>query len=404
VSGKQGEAGASSERYPFPADPALREVAQAMEHTGSWSFVVDDSWRIVYVTEATRWTYGGHVERAEFAIGCHFFGPEMLAASTAWRFGPNTPERVGLVLEAVGRWVIEDAPGGLAEVREALDAAVRPALERLRPVQEAATWLIGEGAGLDRPVAAPIAVLRVRRRDGSLAGSVLITQPGLSMEALSYVTMVDPSHATLMHRVAKAARRPAAIMFGDLERSSALGRRMSTGTYFSLGRRLVGAADRCVIEHGGLVGRHVGDGIAAFFLDEAAGSESAAARQCIASARRLRAELPEIAVASGLDAGELSLRFGLHWGATLYVGSITTPGRSEVTALGDEVNEGARIEACATDGRILASKDLVERLNVADGEALEIDPARITYTPLHELPGATDKARRDAPAIPVCEL
>jgi class 3 adenylate cyclase len=159
-----------------------------------------------------------------------------------------------------------------------------------------------------------------------------------------------------------------------------------------------------VIEHGGLVGRHVGDGIVAFFLVEAAGSESAAARECIASARRLRAELPEIAVASGLDAGDLSLRFGLHWGATLYVGSITTPGRSEVTALGDEVNEGARIEACATDGRILASKDLVERLDGSDGEALEIDPARITYTPVHELRGATDKARRDAPAIPVCEL
>jgi class 3 adenylate cyclase len=375
-----------------------------MEGTGSWSFVVDDSWRIVYVTEATRWTYGGNVERAGFAIGCHFFGPEMLAASRTWRFGPNTPERVGLVLEAVGGWVVEDAPGGLAEVRQALDPSVRPVLDHLRPVDDAATWLVGEGAGLDRPLAAPIAVLRVRRRDGSLAGSVLITEPALSMEVLSYVTMADPSHATLMHRVAKAARRPAAILFGDLEGSSALGRRMPTSTYFSLGRRLVSAADKCVIAHGGLVGRHVGDGIVAFFLVEAAGSESAAARGCIAAARRLRAELPEIAVASGLDSGELSLRFGLHWGATLYVGSITTPGRSEVTALGDEVNEGARIEACATDGRILASKDLVERLDSVDGEALEIDAARITYTLVQELQGATEKARRDAPAIPVCEL
>ena len=30
---------------------------------------------------------------------------------------------------------------------------------------------------------------------------------------------------------------------------------------------------------------------------------------------------------------------GLHWGSTLYVGQIATSGRSEVTALGDEVNE-----------------------------------------------------------------
>ena len=59
----------------------------------------------------------------------------------------------------------------------------------------------------------------------------------------------------------------------------------------------------------------------------------------------------------------LSLRFGLHWGATLYIGRILTAGRSEVTALGDEMNEAARIEACATGGRTLASKSLIERLD-----------------------------------------
>jgi len=45
------------------------------------------------------------------------------------------------------------------------------------------------------------------------------------------------------------------------------------------------------------------------------------------------------------------MRFGLHWGATLYVGQTATSRRTEVTALGDEVNRGARIEACATGGR-----------------------------------------------------
>jgi class 3 adenylate cyclase len=100
----------------------------------------------------------------------------------------------------------------------------------------------------------------------------------------------------------------------------------------------------------------------------------------------------------------LSLRFGLHWGATLYIGRILTPGRSEVTALGDEVNETARIEACATGGRILASKTLIERLNHADANALEIDTHHTSYTPLADLPTATDKARRDAPSIAVCEV
>jgi class 3 adenylate cyclase len=86
------------------------------------------------------------------------------------------------------------------------------------------------------------------------------------------------------------------------------------------------------------------------------------------------------------------------------MGNIITTARSEVTALGDEVNETARIEACATGGRILASKALVERLNDADAEALEIDLDNVSYTQLVDLPAATDKARRDAPTIAVCEL
>jgi hypothetical protein len=98
------------------------------------------------------------------------------------------------------------------------------------------------------------------------------------------------------------------------------------------------------------------------------------------------------------------MRFGLHWGGTLFVGQITTSGRTEVTALGDEVNEGARIEACATGGRALASKELLERLEPEDAATLGLDPDHITYTPLADLPTATDKARRDAPAIAVCEV
>ena len=98
------------------------------------------------------------------------------------------------------------------------------------------------------------------------------------------------------------------------------------------------------------------------------------------------------------------MRFGLHWGSALYIGRIITGGRSEVTALGDEMNEAARIEACATGARTLGSKALIERLDTADAAALGIDTAHLTYTPLAELSTATDKARRDAPTIAVTDL
>ena len=84
--------------------------------------------------------------------------------------------------------------------------------------------------------------------------------------------------------------------------------------------------------------------------------------------------------------------------------SIETSGRPEVGALGDEVNETARIEACASGGRALASKQLLERLHPDDAQALALDPDRVTYTALGDLTTATEKARRDAPAIAVSEI
>jgi hypothetical protein len=46
----------------------------------------------------------------------------------------------------------------------------------------------------------------------------------------------------------------------------------------------------------------------------------------------------------------------------------------------------------------------MERLDPADAAALDLDPRRVTYVPLGELTTATEKARRDAPTIPVCEV
>jgi class 3 adenylate cyclase len=247
--------------------------------------------------------------------------------------------------------------------------------------------------------------VRLHDDTGRFAGTALTYKPAASMTVLGTIAGAgDLRHFERMQSVAKPARRPAAILFADLEASSPLARRLSTASYFALGRRLVRAADQCIIDAGGLVGRHIGDGVCAFFLAETAGSESAAARASIAAARALRGTLTEVAERSGLAPEDVVLRFGLHWGSRLYVGQITTGGRSEVNALGDEVNETARIEACASGGRALASKDLMERLEPGDAAALGLDPDRVTYTPLGDLGTATEKARRDAPAIVVCHV
>ena len=55
-------------------------------------------------------------------------------------------------------------------------------------------------------------------------------------------------------------------------------------------------------------------------------------------------------------------------------------------------------------GRGLASKSLVERLHPSDARALGLEPDKIVYTELAEVPTATEKARRDAPVVAVCEI
>jgi class 3 adenylate cyclase len=391
---------------PLPDDPALASMAVALRDAGHWAEIVDRDWRWVYVTDDLRLSYGGLLELVPVPLGAYYFGPDALRARQKWPTGANRVEFVRETFEQIGGWALADAAGDRVQLSALVDPAFLDVVGGLSPVQdESARTVVWHGMHSGGTILAYMTAVRVYGAGGGLAGTALIYKPGPSMAVLGTVAGAgDLRHFERMERVARAGRRPAAILFADLESSSPLSRKLSTASYFSLGRRMVRAADRCVIEAGGLVGRHVGDGVVAFFLAESAGSESAASRACIEAARALGDAMIGVAARSELAPEDLVMRFGLHWGSTVYVGQITTAGRTEVTALGDEVNEAARIEACATGGRILASKDLIERLDNADAAALELDPARITYTPLAELPGVTDKARRDAPFIPVCEL
>jgi class 3 adenylate cyclase len=133
---------------------------------------------------------------------------------------------------------------------------------------------------------------------------------------------------------------------------------------------------------------------------DAADDESTTARAAIEAAVAIR----DGAQMLGREDVSVKLKIGVHWGATLMVGQVATSGRLEVTALGDQMNQCARFEAAAKGGEILASKDLVERLDPADALATGVDPDAVTYTPLGELDGANDKAIRDAGAIPVTSI
>jgi class 3 adenylate cyclase len=395
---------AAAESYPLPDHPLLADAAGALRDTGHWGLIVDARWNLVYVTDEIRMTFGGGA-LASFAIGTNYFGPETQVAAQEFRFGATSSELYRSQFTACGGMWLADASGDRDALRAVVDSAFLDMIDDLVPDSSAMVGFDILGTGLDQNVGVRMTATRIRDSDGQVVGTVIVSKPAVGMHMISnLVSNADLGHLERMQQVQEAGRRSAAVLFADLEGSTPLSRRLSTAAYFALGRRLVRAADQCVVDAGGLVGRHVGDGVVAFFLAETAGSESAAVRSCIEAARALREAVDEVAVRSEIDPTDVVLRFGLHWGSTLYVGNITTAGRSEVTALGDEVNETARIEACATGGRALASKHLIERLDTDDAAALRIDPDRVTYTILGDLPSATEKARRDAPAIAVCDI
>ena len=217
------------------------------------------------------------------------------------------------------------------------------------------------------------AQLRINDDTGRLIGVLYLYRGTVRRACCNAWAAVIQRLFERMDRVSEPARRPAAILFADLEASGALSRRLSSRGYFDLIRDLTDLIDSSVVANDGIVGKHAGDGGSALFLAaDFDGSESAAARAAIDAARAIRDGAEHL----GPDDVAVKLNIGVHWGATLMVGQVATRGRLEVTALGDQMNEGARIEAVAKDGAILASKDLIERLDAGDAQATGLDPTR----------------------------
>jgi class 3 adenylate cyclase len=389
---------------PFPEHPDLREIAQAMETAGMIFEIYDARFRCVYfsserarLTEVTADEALRQLGRSAI-VGAIRDDAEIIRVSresgTAW-FQHNVP---------IMRRYLDPADADFEEIFN----STAPYAAEIEPVESVPR------AWYDR-VSFP-ANLRFRRSmlgdqhqvqlrisdDGGRFIGVVFLFRGVVPETLLHrLGRGDPQLFERMDRVSEPGRREAAILFADLEASGVLSRHLSSRGYFELIRDLTDLIDGSVIAHDGITGKHAGDGGSALFLAaDFDGSESGAARAAIETARAIRDGSEQL----GPEDVEVKVNVGVHWGATLMVGQVATSGRLEVTALGDQMNECARIEAAATDGAILASKDLVERLGPDDAKATGIDPDAIAYSTLGELAGVSDKAIRDAGTIPVTPI
>ena len=367
------------------------------------------AWRYVFATDELRLSYGDTGAVTFLPIGSHFFSAE----ATQFRVSVNRgrfvlPEFRRAHFLEIGPYVLASTPGGREELRRVVDPEFADLVDELQPKDLPAVWagpaVSSTFAGID--VVGSVTLFRIDDAHGHLAGFCTLVKPSAGMSQLAAAAYtVDLAHLERMRAVEHADRRPAAILMADLEASSPLARRLSTASYFAFVRRLVRAADQCVVDAGGIVGRHAGDGIVAFFLAETIGSESAAARSCIIAARAAarRAHRDRSAHARSphpschCGSGSTGVRRCTSGASSPPVAAKSPPSATKSTR--PRGSKPARPAA----GHLPPSRSSNDS-NRADADALGIDTGHTTYTPLADLATATDKARRDAPAIAVCEI
>lgn len=388
----------------LPEHPELREMALALEAAGAMFEVLDERFRCVFFSTELAGFTGMSVDEARRQYGRSVIVRTLTEdasilrvtkeSGTAW-LQHNAP--------ILRRYLDPDDPDFVEVFGPSAHLAAQVEASELAPRAWHDRNAFGPGLRHRRSLLGDMHQVQWRINDdrGQFIGVVSLYRSTVPENLLLRLGRGDLRLYERMDRVSEPARRPAAILFADLEASGAVSRRLSARGYFELIRDLTDLIDSSVTTRDGIPGKHAGDGGSALFLAaDFEGSESVAARAAIEAARAIRDGAENV----GPEGVSIMLNIGLHWGATLMVGQVATSGRLEVTALGDQMNEGARIESAAKGGKILASKDLIERLDVSDAKTTGVDPGAIAYTALSDLDGATDKAIRDAGAIAVAAI
>lgn len=386
-------------------DDRLAEIARELAETRLAAELFDAEWRLVWISNELK-NLLGETDEAMLGVGTH----ALEARNNELWTRAATPESQVEWGRANLPFVLAETPAEVLaglELPGGFDPSTDPRVpDDFQPRAAPVTWTYP--IDYRRPGFAPMRItcvaVRLNDTDGSRIGTANIYASALPAGIIDLLARGDERMFERMARLIEPGRRESAILFADLQASGSLSRRLSSAVYFRLIRELTTAIDAAVGEFGGVVGKHAGDGVTAFFLTGELGSPSAAARAAIEAARGIGNAAREVAVTEGLDPAELPMNIGLHWSGALYMGQVVTGGRLEVTALGDEMNECARVQQTARGGAVLASKALIEHLGDDDASAIGVDPDAIAYRTVAELPGADEKSIRDAGGVAVAQL
>lgn len=389
---------------PMPDDPRLREWAEALEGMQWSALILDADWRLAWVSNELRQFLGVEPDE-EVGLGLPIGEAYM---QDAWLRTVDPVSQVDL-FKQLAPFALQNVDFGGRDIRDVVPERFLPLLAEIEPTTPplmltSSFKYVGAATGGEEGASYPVNVCNIRLNDdeGAPVGVLAIFFMGIRPNLLALLGRGDEQMYERMANLVEPRRHQAAVLFCDLHQSVKLSRQLPTAAYFKLVRALWTGIDQVVAEETGIIGKHAGDGASAFFLVEDLGSPSQAAAAAIRAASRMH-EVGETVFRDAVDT-ECHLKIGLHWGSGLYMGQLVPGGRLDVTALGDEVNETARVEACAPPGATLVTKYLVEQLDDNAGKTLGIDVASLTYMPLSDLETASPKAVTDAGNLPVTRL
>jgi adenylate cyclase len=155
-----------------------------------------------------------------------------------------------------------------------------------------------------------------------------------------------------------------ATVFADMRGSTPTAERIGDSAFQELINRFFLTSSKVLIDGGALLGRLAGDQAIGYFVPGIAGPNYAQA------ALDSAIELLRATGHADVDGPWIPLGAGVHAG-NAYVGLLGEAGRAtELTALGDDINIGARLADAADVGEILISLQLIEKVGL-DTHGLE---------------------------------
>ncbi len=215
--------------------------------------------------------------------------------------------------------------------------------------------------------------------------------------------LVRPLRSGVGDAVMRATRRPMTVLFCGIRGFGPLSEGLEPAALQTWMQRVLGRFTQVILDHGGTLDKHTGDGLMAFW--GAPGSVTDPARRAVAAALALthavqtlndehrRQGLPEIALGIGLNSGSLC------------VGDMGSPLRPAYTVVGEAVNLAARLQRLSKAYGVSIVAGEATRREADDFDWLELDKVRLhdrsrtvtLHTPSvpseDRGPAATDDAR-----------